>query len=156
MTHADGKAVQSLSCRLGLGMPNRQQGIADIDLVDLSNGLLPEFRQNVNFQRTEPAARFPIIFEFSLAAFEGVLGHILQQVKTLFSLPALSLAFVDRIEAFGNGRTPFVRCLSGVLQRYVLNGAQPHFPASTVHRITEDPLARSLVSFVQPETAAIR
>tara|TARA_R100000935_G_scaffold16655_1_gene33018 strand:+ start:3779 stop:3985 length:207 start_codon:yes stop_codon:yes gene_type:complete len=60
------RAVSALVCQMG------GQCIADILLVDISDGYAAQLGQDVQFERRIPTARLAVAFQFRFARIEGV------------------------------------------------------------------------------------
>ena len=95
----------------------------------------------MDLQGGEPAARFTFTFEFCLSGLKGISGNVPQQVHVALCLPALPLAFLDRVQSLPGDCAPFGRFLTCFLQRYFWIGAKPHFTAATVHGHVKQPFA---------------
>nr|WP_321170016.1 hypothetical protein [Sedimentitalea xiamensis] len=103
---ADGQAIHRLLGGRRLVVPDRGEGVANVDLVDLGHGHLAELWQHVKFKRREPASRLAVAFQPGLARFQAIPRHILQLVQIAFSLKTLPLTFLDRFLAFLGHRAP--------------------------------------------------
>ena len=117
---------------------------------------LSEFRQDVEFEWREPAARLAVAIQFGLAALECVQRDVGQPVHVSHGLETFGLALADGIAALPDVRAPLIGGFTGFLQGQVREAAQPHFVPTPVQRVAVDPLRATVRTFVESQPAAIR
>ena len=152
---AEGEAVEGLARGLGFGVPEGREVIPDIDLIEFGNRNAAELGENVQLERTEPAAGDAVAFQLRLSTFEGVARDIAKEMQVPGRVPPALLPFLDRIKTGTDFPSGFLRRLSCLGQWHCGVGTETHLPTPPVNDDPEHPFPTGAMVFHEPKACSI-
>ena len=147
------KPVHGLSGRVRFCVPDRREGVANVELVNLDHGNLSQLGLHMQRERREPPASLAVFLELCFPRFEGIARNVRQNVNIALGVPAFLFPGLYRVLAGLRQLTPFGRVLPDLRKAQRTDPAMTHLAASAMYGHPQYPLTAPVFPAMQPKPA---